>query len=126
MAVGLALFATSAGANELFLTRSAVSGVNSTIAHERAWDRACAGRTAVVTIVRPPSHGTLVVEQDVSVIPDSTPRFGSTKQCAGRSVNGNKLVYRSQQGFHGDDQASWDVAYDGAPKVRNTVTIKVK
>ena len=126
IAAVLALPASAASAKDLVLTRSAVSGEKSVVAYERAWDKSCVGRTAVVTITRQPSHGTLVIEQGASVIPKSTPRFGDTKQCAGRSVNGNAFVYRSQPGFHGDDHVSWKVVYDGSPVANTDMIIKVK
>lgn len=126
IAAALALTASAAGAKDLVLTRSAVSGEKSVVAHERAWDNTCVGRPAVVTITRQPTHGTLVVEQGASVIPASTPRFGSTKQCAGRSVNGNIFVYRSQPGFHGNDHVSWKVVYDGSPVANTDMIIKVR
>jgi len=55
----------------------------------------------------------------------STPRFGETR-CAGRSVEGNQIVYQSQAGFHGEDHVAWDVVYQGVTKARTDVTIKVR
>src|SRR5712692_2831854 len=92
-----------AAAKDLTLTRDAKSGVDSRIAYERAWDRDCKALPVTVTITQQPKNGTVSVVQGTSTIPASTPGSGSTGGCAGKTVTGNEIVYRSNAGFRGTD-----------------------
>ncbi len=85
--------ARTAFAGGVVLTRPARSGVPSPLGYERAWDRGCQDRGASVSITGQPSHGTLGVERGTSIIPASTPRFGSTGRCRGRPITGEQVMY---------------------------------
>ncbi len=119
--------ATGSDAKDLVLTRPAVSGVDDIIAYERAFDRTCRARGASVTFTRQPAHGKISILQGVSIIPTSTPRFGSTGKCAGQSIVGHEIHYMSDSGYHGVDHVSWTVIYDnGAEGGATDVNIVVR
>jgi hypothetical protein len=88
---------------ELTVTRTVESGVESLIAHERSWGRNCKAQQSTVTIKSKPMKGTVSVVQGTSAIPASTPRFGSTGVCAGKTITGNQVMYKSNPGIHGVD-----------------------
>src|ERR1700730_6511310 len=90
-------------ARDLKLTRDAKSGVDSRIAYERAWDRDCKALPVTVRITQQPKNGTVSVVQGTSTIPAGTPRSGRTDDCAGKTVAGNEVMYRSNAGFRGTD-----------------------
>ena len=113
VALTFALSAEPSPAQNLTLTRSARSGIDSLIGYERAWDRSCAAKRSTVTITRQPANGSAYVAQGTSKIPASTPRGGDTGQCAGKTIAGNQVMYRSRAGFHGTDFVSWDAVFDG-------------
>jgi hypothetical protein len=114
-------------AKDLNLVRSAESGVDSPISQERAWDRSCNPLPVTVSITKNPAHGTISVVPGVtSTIPKSTPRSGSTGACAGKTVTGNEIRYKSNPGFHGTDTVSYDVVNAGQPPQSTAITINVK
>jgi hypothetical protein len=114
-----------AAGQTLNLTRSAKSGVDSTIAQERAWDRNCNATAVTVTITKNPANGTISVASGVtSTIPPSTPAQGSTGACAGKSVTGNEVKYKSNAGFTGIDSVSYTVS--NQPQRPRVITIEVK
>src|SRR5665647_1721809 len=53
-------------AQELTLTRSAESGVDTRIAHERAWDRSCNALAVTVSITKNPVNGTVAVAPGIT------------------------------------------------------------
>ncbi len=125
--VAIALIAAAqASAQQLSLSKTVRSGISSRLAYERSWDHACTATSAEVSITQQPEHGTASVVQSSSAIPASTPRSGSTGQCAGRQVTGNEVVYRSQPGFHGRDRVSWSVIYGNGKTGATTVDISVR
>src|SRR5262245_16614129 len=110
---------------ELKLTRSANSGVDSLISQERAWDRNCNPIAVTVTITKNPANGAVSVVPGVtSTIPSSTPASGSTGACAGKSVTGNEVRYKSNAGFRGADSVSYNVS--NQPQNPRVITINVK
>ncbi len=111
---------------ELKVTRTADSGVESLIAHERSWDRNCNPRQSAVTITSKPTSGTVSVVLGTSTIPTSTPRFGSTGVCAGKTITGNQVMYKSKPGFHGVDTVTYGVVYGDGSRGSTTITINVK
>lgn len=121
-----ATIATQALAQQVSLTKAVRSGASTRLAYERAWDRSCAAVAAQVSITKQPEHGTVSVVREASTIPASTPRSGSTGPCAGRSVVGNEIVYRSQPGFRGADHVSWSAAYGNGGGGATNVEIEVR
>jgi len=112
---------------ELKLTRSAQSGVDTLISYSRNWDRNCNPQPLTVTITRPPLNGIASFVQGTSIIPESTPRSGSTGPCAGKSIIGYQLMYRSSSGFHGIDTVSYEaMTGDGRKTGPTTITINVQ
>ena len=112
-------------AQTLNVTRSAESGVDSFIGWERGWDRNCNTVPVTVTITTNPANGTIsVVPEVASTIPESTPAGGSTGACAGKSVTGNQVRYKSNAGFHGTDSVSYNVSIQ--PQRPRVITINVK
>ena len=105
------LASTPALAQQVSLSKAVRSGASTRLGFERAWDHACAAVASHVSITQQPEHGTVSIVRTSSLIPASTPRSGSIGPCAGRSVVGSEIVYRSQPGFHGQDRVSWSAAY---------------
>jgi hypothetical protein len=121
------LCAGPAFADELKLARSAKSGVESLIAHERLWDRRnCEALPTTVTITRTPTNGAVSVVEGTSKIPKSTPRSGSTGRCAGMPITGSQVMYRSNPGYRGIDTVSYDVVYGSGRKGSTRITITVR
>ncbi|HLH96518.1 MAG TPA: hypothetical protein VKW08_15485 [Xanthobacteraceae bacterium] len=112
-------------AQVLTLTRTAVSGMDSLLAHEHAWDRNCNARETKITITKKPQHGAVSIVQGASTIPDSVPRTGNTGPCAGKTITGNEVLYKSADGFHGMDSLSYVVQYPDGQRSPTTITITV-
>ena len=115
-----------AAAKDLKLTREAKSGVESRLAWERAWDRDCKAVPVAVSITQQPKNGTVSAVQGTSQIPASTPRAGSTDECAGKTVTGNEIKYRSNTGFRGIDTVTYNVVRNNVGVGSTTITINVK
>jgi type II secretory pathway pseudopilin PulG len=127
---GIALLAPSfigagARAQEIKLTRSAASGIESLLVDERSWDASCKPLATAVTITNQPSNGTVSVVPGVSIIAASTPQSGGMGRCAGKSVTGNHIMYRSNPGFRGTDTLAYKVLYANGKSGSMTVTINV-
>lgn len=116
----------AAAAKDLTLTRNAESGVESRITYERTWDRDCEALPTTVTVTQPPKNGTIAVVQGTSTIPASTPNSGSTENCAGKTVTGIEVHYKSNAGFHGTDTVTYSVTNDNVPAGTRVITIVVK
>lgn len=115
-----------AAAKDLTLTRNAQSGVDSRIAYERYWDRDCKALPTAVTVMQPPKNGTVTVVQGTSTIPASTPNGGDTGACAGKTVAGNEVHYKSNAGFVGTDSVTYSVMNNNVPAGTRVITIVVK
>jgi hypothetical protein len=114
-------------AQELTLTRSAESGADTRIAHERAWDRSCNALPVTVSITKNPVNGTVSVLPGVtSTLPANTPASGSTGTCAGKTITGDTIRYKSKSGFHGTDSVSYNVVSNGRPAQSRVIIINVK
>ena len=114
-------------AQELTLTRSAESGVDTRIAHERAWDRSCNALAVKVSITKNPVNGTVAVVPGVSsTLPANTPAAGSTGTCAGKTIIGDTIRYKSKSGFHGTDSVSYTVVSGSQPAQARVIVINVK
>jgi hypothetical protein len=114
-------------AQELTLTRSAESGVDTRIAHERAWARNCDTLPVKVSITKNPVNGTVAVVPGVtSTLPANTPASGSTGTCAGKTITGITIRYKSKSGFHGTDSVSYNVVSGGRPPLSRVIIINVK
>ena len=123
------LAATAAGtaaADSLKLTRNALSGVDSLLAYERAWDKDCKALPSVVTVTEQPKNGSVSVVQTTGTIPASTRDTGSTGGCAGTAVTGNQIRYTSNPGYHGRDTVSYTIMTNNAPAGSKVITIIVK
>ena len=117
----------SSAAQTLNLTRSAESGVDSPIAQERGWDRNCNAVSVRVNITKNPANGTASVATGVtSTIPSSTPTQKSTGACAGKTVTGNEVRYKSKASFRGTDSLSYNVINGDRPPQSRVITINVK
>jgi len=99
-------------AQTLNLTRSVESGLDTSIAQERAWHaRNCDTIPVKVTITKKPANGAITVVPGVtSTIPSSTPATGNTGACAGKTVTGNEVKYKSNARFRGTDSVSYTVS----------------
>src|SRR5712691_12792442 len=122
----LVLIASDALAREIRLTRPAQSVVESLLVDERSWDAKCKPLGASITITSQPSNGKVTVVPGVSVIPVSTPRSGSAGRCAGKSVSGNQIMYRSNAGFRGIDTLAYEVRYGKGKRGSTNVIINVR
>jgi hypothetical protein len=122
----LAVGIVGAAAKDLKLTRNATSGVDSRIAYERAWDRNCKALSSKVTVTQQPKNGTVSIVEGTSTIPASTPNSGSTSDCAGKTVTGNEVRYKSNAGFRGTDSVTYTVANENGAGGTRVITIVVK
>ena len=116
----------TAVAKDLQLTRNAMSGVDSRIAYERAWDRNCKALPTSVKVTQQPKNGTISIVEGTSTIPESAPNSGPTGACAGKTVTGNEVHYKSNAGFHGADSVTYSVTNDNVPAGTRIITIIVK
>jgi hypothetical protein len=96
------------------------------LAYERAWDRNCSPLQTTVTFTSKPANGTVWVAIGTSVIPESTPRFGSTGACAGKTITGNQVMYKSNPGFRGVETVTYDVVNPNGSRGSMVVTINAK
>ena len=64
-------------ANELKLTNTVRSGVQSIVAYSRFWDRDCRPLPVYVVITSAPRHGVASVKAGLSTLPESTLRSGN-------------------------------------------------
>ena len=108
------------------VTRNVKSGVESLIAYERSWDGNCNPTESRVAFTSKPVMGTAWVAVGTSIIPESTPRFGSTGACAGKTITGNQVMYKSNPGFQGNDAVTYDVVYGNGRRGSMIITIVVK
>ena len=113
-------------AQEIKLTRSADSGIESLLVNERAWDADCKPLTTSVTITTPPTNGKVTVVPGVSTIAIRQLAPGAAGRCGGKSVPGNQIRYRSNPGFRGTDSLGYTVLYGNGKRGSTTaVTIDV-
>jgi hypothetical protein len=113
---------TAAGVAEL--TRSVESGVETKITHHASWDRDCNPRNIVVTITGPPNAGTASVKDGSDRISER-PVSGSAGACAGRTIAGKQVIYRSNAGFRGSDVVDYEVLLPNGNRRSYQVTIDV-
>ena len=112
-------------AQEIKLTRSAVSGVELLLVDERSWDANCKPLATAVTITTQPNNGRVTVVQGVSVVAAST-SSASTAHCAGKSITGNQILYQSNPGFRGTDTLAYKVRSGSGKSASTLVMIHVK
>lgn len=117
--------ATGALAQEIKLTRSAASGVELLLVNERSWDANCKPLATSITITSQPSNGKATVVPSASIIAVAAPPSGKV-QCAGKSMTGNQILYRSDPGFRGTDALVYKVLYANGKSAATTVTIDVR
>jgi hypothetical protein len=58
--------------------------------------------------------------------PPKTPASGSTGTCAGKTITGDTIRYKSKSGFHGTDSVSYNVVSGGRPPLSRVIIINVK
>ena len=110
----------------LKVTRTVEPGAESLLTYERAWNRDCNPLQTTVTFTSKPVKGTVWVAIGTSVIPQSTPRSGSTGACAGKTITGNQVMYKSDPSFHGVDTVTYNVVNPNGARGSTIVTINVK
>ena len=115
------LIASDARAQEIRLTRPVQSGIESLLVDERSWDAKCKPLGASITITNPPINGKVTVAPGVSVVPIST-QPGSAGRCAGKSISGNQILYKSNTGFRGIDTLAYEIRHGKS----TSITINVK
>jgi hypothetical protein len=122
-AVVIGLFGCgTAAAKELKLTRTAKSGVETLLAYSGHWDRNCNSLPNKVTIAKQPQHGTASIKPAEETLPQSTPGSGATGSCAGKKVQTNAIMYRSNPGFKGTDT----LGYHSESGIDATITVTVE
>jgi|SRR5580700_6718854 hypothetical protein len=113
-------------ANELKLTSTVTSGVQSVVAYSRLWDQDCHPLPVYVAITNAPTNGVASVKAGLSTLPESTPRSGSTGKCAGAIMIGRQVMYRSNPGFHGLDTVSYEEIGANGNRAPTTITVTVR
>jgi hypothetical protein len=107
------------------LSRNAKSGEDSRLAHSGRWDRSCNSLPVKITFIRQPQNGTAWSVEADEVLPPSTPGSGDTGQCAGKTINGKKIMYRSKPGFRGKDTVVYDSDGNGTI-IHTTIAVTVQ
>ena len=107
------------------LTRNAKSGLDSRLAYSNRWDRNCNSQPVKITFTRNPENGTAWSVEADEVMPPSTPGSGDTGRCAGKTIWGKKIMYRSKTGFHGSDTVGYDSDGNGTV-IHTTIAVKVE
>jgi hypothetical protein len=120
-----AVTAALAAERSMNLNRTAKSGVDSLLAHSNRWDRNCNSLPVTITITRNPANGTVSVADGDEVLPASTPGSGATHRCAGKTIAGKKIMYRSNPGFRGSDTVGYDSVGAGTT-LHTTIAIAVQ
>jgi hypothetical protein len=124
-----AILATASGASAeektMNLSRNAKSGADSRLANSSRWDRNCNSHPVRITFTRQPENGTAWSVEADEVLPPSTPGSGDTGRCAGKTINGKKIMYRSKPGFRGSDTIGYDSDGNGTV-IHTTIAVKVE
>jgi hypothetical protein len=80
-----------------------------------------------VSITKNPVNGTVAVVPGItSTLPPSTPAAGNTGSCAGKTIAGSTIRYKSKSGFHGTDSVSYKVVSGNGPAQARVIVINVK
>jgi hypothetical protein len=125
MGVLAVLYVDPVAAQEVKLARTAVSGMDSLLAHEHAWDRNCNALETKITFTKKPAHGAVSIATGTSAVPDSVPRTGPTGHCIGKMITGNEIMYKSEPGYQGMDAVSYVVVYPNGNRSPTSITITV-
>jgi hypothetical protein len=124
-----AILAAASGAlseeKTMNLSRNAKSGLDSRLAYSSRWDRNCNAHPVKITFTRQPENGTAWSVEAEEVLPPSTPGSGDTGRCAGKTINGKKIMYRSKSGFHGSDTVGYDSDGNGTV-IHTTISVTVQ
>ncbi|MBV8826515.1 MAG: hypothetical protein JO220_16120 [Hyphomicrobiales bacterium] len=115
----------SAAEKTMNLSRNAKSGLDSRLAYSSRWDRNCNSQPVKITFTRQPENGTAWSVEADEVLPPSTPGSGDTGQCAGKTITGKKIMYRSKPGFHGSDTVGYDSDGSGTI-IHTTIAVTVQ
>lgn len=71
----------------------------------------------------PPTNGKVTIVPGVSTIAAKSLQPASVRRCAGKSVPGNQIRYRSNPGFHDTDSLGYTVRYGNGQRGSTTLTI---
>ncbi|MBV9392805.1 MAG: hypothetical protein JOZ84_00180 [Methylobacteriaceae bacterium] len=107
------------------LSRNAKSGVDSGLAHSGRWNRNCNSLPVKITFTHQPENGSAWSVEADEVLPPSTPGSGDTGQCAGKTIKGKKIMYRSKPGFRGSDTVGYDSDGNGTI-IHTTIAVTVQ
>jgi hypothetical protein len=107
------------------LSRNAKSGVDSRLAYSGRWDRNCNTQPVTITFTRQPENGNAWSVEADEVLPVSTPGSGNTGQCAGKTIQSKRIMYRSNPGFRGNDTVGYDSAGAGTI-IHTTIAVTVQ
>jgi hypothetical protein len=121
----LVLIASGASAQEIRLTRPVQSGAESVLVGERAWNAKCKPLGASITITSQPTNGKVTIVPGVSIVPVGT-QSGNVGRCAGKSISGNQIMYKSNAGFRGIDTLAYEVRYGNGKSASTIITINVR
>jgi hypothetical protein len=116
----------AAVAQEIKLTRSAPSGIETLLVDERSWDSHCRPLATSIKVINQPSNGSVKIVPGSSIVATSVAASTSIGQCAGRSITGQQIVYRSNPGFRGVDTLAYRAFYGNGRSGSTTVTINVR
>lgn len=107
------------------LSRNAKSGLDSLLAYAGRWNRDCKELPVKISFTRQPTNGMVWSVEDDRVIPPSTPAFGDTGACAGKTIKSKQIMYRSAPGFRGNDTVGYD-SEGGGTVIHTTITVTVQ
>jgi hypothetical protein len=112
--------------DELKLTASVRSGVQSIVALVRIWDTDCHPLPVNVNLTSTPLNGVATVKAGLSALPENPLHPESVGSCAGAIMIGRHIMYRSNPGFHGFDRVSYDAVNADGKSISTIVTITVR
>lgn len=99
------------------------SGVDSKIGGAWARDRNCNAQSVSITITRPPTNGKISIVSGTVVAERA--RVGTTRCPENQQIDGKKIMYRSDPGFHGTDTVTYKVG-SKAGNWSEAITINVQ
>lgn len=83
------------------------------------WNDNCTPRTINIDVIRPPRHGTVTPRPKNEVIRQAS--IGQARTCAGKTVKGLGVYYKSKSGYSGADSFAVRISVGGSPALYSYV-----
>jgi hypothetical protein len=116
-------FADHAVPDPVYLTVD--SGADLRLSSPTFWDSGCHPLGVTVTVTEPPAHGMVSVVAGLNRA-NPNPRFGTPGRCGGTLIMGQRVIYRSEPGFHGEDYVVYHYVSERGHRAEAHVFITVR